>query len=263
VRGLSSSGERGGLGTRLLVFLVVIFAGAALAWMLFLPLVLTTQIRQRTGFDAAVQSVVLNPFTGTVQLRGLILTNPPTYPVHDFLELRQFTADAEVFTMFSDRPVFSTMEVDVARVTVVKRDGSQTNAAAFSDYLTTTVPDGPPRAGPARVFLIRRLTVKIDEVIVADHTGRAPVVQNYKLSFNQCYADVTGVKQLLAPPTLQALLPLGTALNGLLPGAIGKAVGEAVRDATKTSGTLLRDAGRNTSEKIKGYFDALEESKKP
>jgi hypothetical protein len=36
-----------------------------------------------------------------------------------------------------------------------------------------------------------------------------------------------------------------------------------VKEATKSGAGLLKDAGRKAGEKIKGYFDALEESRKP
>jgi hypothetical protein len=258
------SPARGGIFFKLLVFLTVVGAAGALAWMLFLPLVFTTQVRQRTGFDVTVQSLAVNPFTGTVELRGLVLTNPPTFPVRDFIELRRFSADAEMFTLLSDRPVLASMVLDVAKVTVVKREATPTNAEAFQHHLTTS--DDPPRpvpARPARGFLIRRLAVRIDELVIADHSGRPPSVQDYKLAFNQTYTDVSDVKQLLAPAALQRLLPVGTSLNGLLPGALGQALGEVVKEATKAGAGRLKDAGRKAGEKIKGYFDALEESRKP
>jgi uncharacterized protein involved in outer membrane biogenesis len=258
------SPERGGVGLKLLVFLAVVFAAGALAWMLFLPLVFTTQVRQRTGFDITVQSLAVNPFTGTIELRGLVLANPPTFPVRDFVELRRFSAEVEVLTLFSARPVLATMALDVAKVTLVKRPAAETNAESFQRHLTQA--DDPPLplpARPARGFLIRRLEVRIDELVIADYSARIPAVQRYKLAFNQTYMDVTSVRQLLAPAALQGLLPVGTALNGLLPGALGQALGEVVKEATKSGAGLLKDAGRKAGEKIKGYFDALEESRKP
>jgi hypothetical protein len=262
--GRQFSSGHGGIPFQLLVFLAVVFAAVALAWMLFLPLVFTTQLRQRTGFDATVESLAVNPFTGTVELRGLVVTNPPTFPVRDFVQLRRFHADAQLFSLLTGRPVLASVVLDVAKVTLVKRDDRQTNAGAFEDHLAAPgAPALPLPARPARGFLIRRLTVRIDEIVIADHTGRIPVVQDYKLGFNQTYVDVTSVKQLLAPAALSGLMPLGVALDGLLPGALGRALGETVKDAAKSGAGLLKAAGRKTGEKIKGYFDALEESQKP
>lgn len=249
----------------LLVALAVIFAAAALAWMLFLPAVLTAQLRQRTGFDASVQSLAVNPFTGTVKLKGLVVTNPPTFPVRDFVELREFNADAVVFSLFSDRVVFNSILLDVASVTLVKREDGQSNAGAFQHHLETT--DGnrvaPPSSRSSRRYLIRRLTVRVDRLVIADHSSRLPRSREYRLGLNQSYTDVTEVKQLLAPAALQSLAPVAEALNGLVPGDLGVAIGDAVKGATKAGENLLKAAGRKAGEKVKGYFDALEESRKP
>ena len=263
--GRPSPSCHGGIFFKLLVFLAVVFAALALAWMLFLPLVFTTQLRQRTGFDATVESLAVNPFTGTIELRGLVITNPPTFPVHEFVQLRRFHADAELFSLLTDRPVFASVILDVAKLTLVKGEDRRTNAGAFQGHLAAPGQDPalPVPARPARGILIRRLAVRIDEVVIVDHTGPVPVVQDYRLGFNQTYTDVTGVKQLMAPAALAGLMPVGAALDGLLPGALGRALRETAKDAAKSGAGLLKAAGRRTGEKIKGYFDALEESQKP
>ena len=240
-------------------------AAAALVWMLFLPLVLTAQLRQRTGFDATVRSLAVNPFTGTVEVRGLVLANPPTFPVRDFVQLREFSANAEVLSLWSDRTVFTSVLLDVASVTLVKRENGQTNAEAFSHNLTLAE-DGqprPPSSRPPRRFLIRRLTVRVDRLVIADHSTRLPTSREYRVGLNQNYTDVTEAKQLFAPAALLSLAPVGAALHGLVPGDLGHALDDSVKDATKTGAGWLKATGRKYGEKAKEYFDALEESRKP
>ena len=259
------SGQRGGILSKLLLLLVVGFAIVALAWMLFLPAVLTTQLRQRTGFDATVESLAVNPFTGTVKLRGLVVTNPPTFPVHDFVRVREFYADAEVFSLWSDRPTFQSIRLDVDTVTLVKRENSQTNADAFQQHLAEPT-DGrprPPASRPSRQFLIRHLAVRIDRLVIEDRSTRSPFSREYRLGLNQSYENVTDVKDLLAPAALQSLAPVAIALKGLVPGDLGQAIGDAVKDVGKAGEGFLKSAGHKAGEKVKGYFDALEESRKP
>ena len=89
-RGLNGRREasRGGCLVRLVVLLVALTAAGALAWMMFLPALVVAQIQARTGFDATVASLSANAFTGRVKIRGLVLTNPATFPAGDFVELR-------------------------------------------------------------------------------------------------------------------------------------------------------------------------------
>lgn len=259
------SGCRGGAFFKLVVALAVIFAAVALAWMLFLPTVVTAQLRQRTGFDARVQRLTVNPFTGNVELQGLVVTNPPTFPVPEFVDVREFKADADVFSLLSDRAVFNSVLLDVASVTLVKREDGVGNAEAFQNHLTATEPHpaAAPSSRPTRRFLIRRLTVKMDRLVIVDHSSRLPRSREYRLKLNQSYSDVTEVRQLLAPAALQSLAPVAEALTGLVPGDLGSAIGDAVKGATKAGENLLKASGRKAGEKAKGYFDALEESRKP
>lgn len=256
---------------KLLVFLAVVFAFAALAWMLFLPVVVTSQLRARTGFDATLGQLSVNPFTGEIEVRSLVLTNPPTFPVKEFLELRTFRANANVLSLFSDQPVFDTMTVDIATVTLVKNREGATNAEVFQRHLQAA-PAGPlpkPKSAPTgdrsrgglggKAFLVHRLSLRIDQLVVADHSLRQPRVQDFRLGIDQKYEEVSDLQQIFAPAVLKNLAPVAAAAAGLLPGDWGG----ALRDATKSSAELLKEAGRKAEVQVKGFFDALEESKKP
>ncbi len=250
---------------KLLVFLAAVFAFGALAWMLLLPVVVTTQLRTRTGFDATIERLTVNPFTGRVDLSGLILTNPPTFPVKEFVELRTFRANADVWSLFSERPVFDTMTVDVGTVTLVKTRDGATNAEVFQRRLnpatSAPVPTKAATGGTAneKKFLIRKLLLRVERLVIADYSLRQPGVQDFKLAIDQTYLDVTDLKQIFAPAVLKNLAPVAIAAGGLLPGEWARAVG----DATKSGKELLKEAGRKAEVKVKGLFDALEESKKP
>lgn len=250
---------RGGVVFKLLVFLTVVAAFAALAWMTCLPLVLTYQVRSRTGFDAKVERFSFNPFTGEIDLRGLVVTNPPTFSTHDFIELREFQANARALSLFSDELVIDQMTIDLTHVTLVKREDGSTNAQLFEQQLNDA-PHRLVRSKPSgRKIVVRHLELKIDHLTVADHSERRPNVKEYQLGIHQQYADVRELKQLLAPAVLQNLAPVAVAISGLIPGELGASLGEV----TQSSADLLRRAGRKTEERVKGFFDALEESKKP
>lgn len=248
----------GGILFKLLVFLVVIAAFVALGWMLFLPVLLTQQLRKRTGFDATVERFSVNPVSGRVDLRGLVVTNPPTFQTSGFLEVREFKANADVVSLFSSEPVFDTMTLDLAHVTLVKREDGTTNAEAFEQNLNDASKRLRP-VQPSRKFMIHRLDLKIDRLTIADHSLRRPSIKEFPLHLHQNYVDVTDLTQLLGPAVLKNLAPVATAVGGLIPGELGKALG----DATKSGADLLKNAGRRTEDKVKGFFDALEESKKP
>lgn len=248
--------NHGGALAKLFVFLVIVFAFVAVAWMLFLPTLVTHQLRERSGFDASITRLAVNPFTGSVELHGFVLANPPTFPESDFLDIREFRANGSVRSLLSNHPVFEDMLVDVASVTLVKRSDGTTNADAFSRNLEAH--DGSnlvPKTPSNRNFLIRHLEVRVEKLIIADYSLRQPGHREFSLHLDQTYKDVTAIDQLLAPSALKNLAPVAAAISGLLPGDLGKVFGQAAG----SSKDLFREAG----ERVKGFFDALEESKKP
>ena len=251
---------RGGVLGRLLLFLIVVFAFLALAWMVFLPPIVTSQLRKRTGFDGTVERLAVNPFTGSVEMSGLVVSNPPTFPIRDFLDLREFRADAHLRSLFSDHPVFNRMMVDLSRITLVKREDGKTNAEAFEDNLNASPGSNlVDRQTAQRTFLIKHLELRVDRLIIVDHSLRKPTEREFTLDLNQTYTDVTSVEQLLAPAALKSLAPVAAAIGGLIPGELGR----ALRQVGGLGAESFREAGRKAGERVKGFFDALEESKKP
>jgi hypothetical protein len=262
---------RGGIFSQLLVLLAALFALGAFAWMLFLPEVVTGQIRSRTGFDASVASLSCNPFTGRLTIRGLVLTNPATFPTGDFVQLREFRAVAEAWSLFSERLVFDELALDVRKVALVRRADGRSNAGVFAQSFglagnTPAPPALPESAAPvARKFLIRRLALRFDQLVLADYTGGKPDVREFNLAVDQHYENITEAKQLLVPDVLRRVAAenLGPVLSRLVPGDFGRALGDSARDAAKSGEVLLKDAGEKATDLLRGLREKLEESKKP
>lgn len=243
---------------KLLVFCAVLFSLLALAWMLLLPTLATKWVRERTGFDANVQSLMVNPFTGRIVARGLAVNNPPTFPRAEFLLVREFEADAELFTLFTDRPVFNHIKLDIALVALVKRADGRTNAEVFRGYLAPAKP-GAGKDTTKRPLQIRRLEVRFDRLLVADYTRREPVISEYPLKLDRTFDNVTDTRQLMLPASLDQLFALGGAVGGLLPQELAEAVDRALRAGSD----VMRELGRRNPSVFGGFTDTLEESKKP
>jgi len=254
--------QRGGLLARLLAALVVFFALATLAWMLLLPAVVTSWLHSRTQFGVTVQSLSVNPFTARVHLRGLVIQNPSTFPTPDFVQAREVRATAELFTLFSDRPVVDEAVVDIAQVTLVKNRAGQRNAALFRDRLAgapAPARAGGPPAGPAPKageFLIRHLELRFDQLRLIDASGDQPDKREYALGIRQTYENVTTPVQI-AVPILGRLAARG--------GAIGDLAGKLGADAlamAKQTGGVLKEAGQQAGAALKGFFQSLEQKAK-
>ncbi len=267
---------RGGIMLRLLVVLTVLFAVSALAWMLLLPVWITSGIRDRTGFDASVASVSCNPFTGRLAIRGLVLTNPAGFLPGDFLQLREFRADGDLLSLLSDRVVLDELVIDVRKAAVVRRADGRSNLELFERSLgfapppptvTNSAPakSAPAAAAPERKFLIRSLSLRFDELLIVDVSPASPEYHDYHLAVEQHFKDVTAAKQLLVPEVLRRVAAenLGRVLERIVPGDFGRALGDGAREAAQSGEAMLQEAGTQAKGFLRGMREKLDQSKKP
>ncbi|HEY9247943.1 MAG TPA: hypothetical protein VIO38_02380 [Rariglobus sp.] len=196
------------------MFLVCSFAMLGLGWMLLLPGLFTSVIENRTGFPARVDSFYANPFTAEVRMRGLVIVNPTGFAESEFLELHQFTAKADLFSLLGNKPVLDMTTLDIARITVVTNAKGTNNLDLLYKRLAPipekkpggkTAASASPAASPLH-FLIRSLDVRLNEVIVKDERPGKTPEQIHQLAFQRSYRNVTSATKFNTdvPPAVAA-----------------------------------------------------------
>jgi len=243
------------------------FALLALAWMAFLPAVAEHELRAVTGFEFRMEALAVNPFTGDVVVRGLTARNPAGYPEPDFVEMRALTAQVGVFScLFSRQIVIDYLYVDIAKVVLVRQHDGTTNAGEFMAAFRRrgAAPPGVPAPGKPAGYLIRKLHVHFDRLVVEDHSGSRPDEKSYDLRIDQEFTDISSPGQLLVPSVVRNLHSFGLRhdVKGLLPGEFGDALAVAVGGAA-TVGEKLEDATLETGKFLRGELDKLEQRAKP
>ena len=210
---------RGGLLGKLLFLLVLLLAVAALAWAFFLPQIVTTALHKRTQFDVTVSELTANPFTSRVVIRGLVLRNPSSFPISDFVHVREFRAELNLPSLFSDRLVIEDAAINIEKLALVKNAAGERNIQLFQERLLGggTTEDKPateePGSDKPREFLIRHLELRFDQLVIADAGNSAPRVLN--LNLNHTYENVDNPTALAAPIAAQLVQRSGL-LNRLL-----------------------------------------------
>lgn len=251
--------QRGGVLIKCLLLLVVIGAMGALAWMALLPYVVSSWVRERTGFDLKAEVFVANPFTGSLTARGVVISNPPTFPVPEFLQINEFSFKADAWSLLTDKPVFERVTLDIEQVALVKRADGRTNAEVFRSYLASKGGQPAPEStARGKRFVIKELHARFDRLVVADYTGSRLVRQEHAIQIDRMFGNVSDASQLLLPASLDQLFALGSAVGGLLPADIGRVLENALR-----SGTDLLKQIPTDGRAFNGFSDTLEESKKP
>ena len=238
---------------------------AALAWMIFLPVIVQRELRTITGFDFHVEVLTANPLTGNVTVRGLTASNPATFPKPEFVELRELHADVNMFSWFSNRIVINELDVNTTKIVLIRQRDGTSNAgkfmAAFSRPAGASAPATPPSS---RTFLVKRLHLRLEDLVVLDYSGSKTEEKVYKLNIDQSYTDVTDPKQLLVPSVLRSLYAFGLHhdIAQLLPGDLGEALAGALGGAAH-AGSALKSVVKRAGDSLKEAIDKLDHSSKP
>lgn len=212
---------RGSLLGKLLFILVLLVAIAAMAWAFFLPQIVSTALHKRTQFDVTVSELSANPFTSRLQIRGLVLRNPSSFPISDFVHVREFRAEVSIPSLFSDRIVIEDAAINIEKLALVKNAEGQRNIQLFQERLlggdnSTTSAEKPanePDKGQSKQFLIRHLELRFDQLVIADAGNSAPRVLN--LNISHTYENVDSPTALAAPIAAQLVQRSGI-LNRIL-----------------------------------------------
>ncbi|MCF7687466.1 MAG: hypothetical protein K9M98_00465 [Cephaloticoccus sp.] len=253
------AGQRGGILIKCMVLLAAFLACGALAWMLVLPYAMTAWMQNRTGFDVTVDALMINPISGRLTARGLVVSNPPTFPQSEFLRIREFSAAAEVWSLFTAEPKFNTVKLDIELVALVKRADGRSNAEVFRVYLAESAGrPAPITTTRGKGFLIQNLELRFDRLLLADYTGPRKQVREYPLKLDRTFNNVRDAKQLMLPASLDQIFDLGGAVGSLLPEEIGRMLDKAMH-----SGGALFEHVTQPNKAFNRFSDTLEESKKP
>jgi len=247
-----------------LLILATLLAIAALAWMAFLPAFAERELRAVTGFDIRVPILSANPLTGRLYVQGLTAKNPSGYPSPDFVEIHSLQADVQVFSLlFGDRVVIDNLDLNVGTLDIIRLHDGKSNVGQCSDAFSPPMAPGTP-AAPARRYLVKRLHIRMEKLVIEDYTGFNPEKKVYNLNIDHAYTDVSDARQLLVPDVVRTLYSFGLHHDTarLLPGDFGVALAAGV-DGVAQVGSKVKDVTHKTGEYLKGLLDKLEQSPKP
>lgn len=227
--------------------------------MAFLPRLVAAQLAQRTRFGVAVETLAANPFNGRVQLQNLTLVNPVTFGPREFVELRRFEVDVQVFSGLGRRWVIDELTIDLPLLAIVTNTDGTTNLDLFRERLAGEEEKSARAAAREREFLIKRLHVRVGEVRFINLTARQPRERRMPLEFEYTFHNVSDWKQLLVPEFFRRAAASGGAFEGLLPEDLGPTLSRWMR----AGGGLFHEPSRRATDTLKSLFEKLEDSTKP
>jgi hypothetical protein len=254
------------LAAKIIIPLVAI---VAIIWIFFLNPIVAHQIKSRTGFGVTIQRLHVNPFTGTAEIDGLHLTNPPgEFRTPGFVDLNALHATIALRTLlFGDQVVIESAALDLPAVTLVRRDAGPSNAVLFAQRLqgdpaTATPPQPAPQpapkpGAPAKPlnYLVKKLDINIGQLLITNEPASGePTNYGYNINYKHTYENITDPKQLLTLDLAKTLLAVGSQLTDLLPANLGAGTNNVLQN---TLNTLNNPAATSVQGAVQGLLDKL------
>ncbi|WP_438481876.1 DUF748 domain-containing protein [Oleiharenicola lentus] len=245
--------ERGGLLALLLWILGGLVVVSVIVWTLFLPRIVASTIHSKTGFSVQVDDLSVNPFTAKVSISGLVLKNPEGWPSAEFIELRTFRANADLFSLFGDRLVADEVVLDLPQLTLVRNKDGVLNAMAFGDGFKGEESASKEKK-PAQQFLIKHLSLKFGKLVYADYSKSAKGdIREYNVELARELENVDSIAKIIDPFK-------GTMVMGLITDPF-KGLFKNSPELLKQLASPIQDVGKATGEALKGLLQSLEKKK--
>jgi len=221
--------------------IVAVVAVVAIVFVFFLKPIVASQIKSRTGFDVKIQSMSVNPLTGTAKIDGLVITNPPNaFKTPGFVDLTAMHADVSLRTVFfGDQLVVNSARFDAPAFTLVSRASAPSNAELFMKGLDDGAPAQQPAPKPSDKpfkFLIKKLDLNLGKIVfVNEPASGEPKSRSIDVNLKETYENITDPKQFLtqSPALAKSILGIGSQLSDLIPGKFGESVNKSLNDGIK------------------------------
>jgi len=223
-------------------------------------------IEQQTGFKVDVEDIDVGVYRSVIQVKNLVLTNPPEFPHPEALAIRDIYIHYDLLSLFGKEAHIKKFSIDVNRIVMVKPRHQKSNLEVLAkigeqradekDAAPKPVPSSPPSGNtqtteqtdkkadkkPERAFRIDELNVKLGEMEVRQYReiGDNPSVMNVKINMDRTMQNVTNMQMVVRQLTSDVLVSTG--INVIDP---------AIKDVAEKSGDVI--------DKLKSKFDKFKD----
>jgi uncharacterized protein involved in outer membrane biogenesis len=258
--------RRGGFIVGGFFFLLVIAALVTLAWIIFLPRVVTESVSRLTGCATSISQLHVNPFTGHFEASGVRLGNPPGWGEDALIEIPHLSGRVALGSIADPVLVIETARVDVARLVLVVAANGKTNFEAIGPALSAAGAEsrsqpryahaGLPSFGevPSSVK-VQELLLRVGRIEVIDQGVQPAQILADELAYEYLYQEVTRYEQLLTPELL-ARLAQSPALWKIL-------INNGLLDGLGVESGGLQQLWQRAEGAVKSFLQGLEQTEKP
>lgn len=151
---------------------------------IFLVSITKTAIKYVIKLDTHMNRVIVNPFLGSVTIRGFKIYNPQGFKEKILASAPLVNIDFSLKTIFRKGIYFDKITVHIKEINVIKQKGGLTNVGKMHAF---THEEKPKKKEP---FLAERYAVSIEKIKFTDYTKEEPVAKEINLNMHEEYKNV-------------------------------------------------------------------------
>jgi uncharacterized protein involved in outer membrane biogenesis len=186
---LTKSNRMKKLLRRILLVLVVLVAGLYFARNFIARKAVEIGTTKVTGFPLTIGRVKIGLFTGTLEVSGLKLLNPPEFKESRFVDLPLLKVDYDMLSMLRGAPHLREVVINVQEVVLVKNEQGASNATRLQVNLAPAGGEAKPaKTTPYRVDLLK---LHIGTVIIKDYSKTQPTEKKLTLNQDIVFQNIT------------------------------------------------------------------------
>lgn len=204
------------------------------------------------GVPVHLSSAVVNPFTGMVRIKGLVIGNPEGFNTPSAMELNDFKLNIKMSSLFSKAIVIQEILIDAPQITYEKSLKSSNLSALQANLVPKDTAAPQPEAAPAPE--------------TKKGAAKKVIIDDFQLKGAKVNVTITalGGKKLTLPLPPIHMQNIGKESDGASPAqvisevfsSISKAVVQAVSSAGDIAGDALKSAGGAATDAAKSATDA-------
>lgn len=240
---------------KVLIGIVAVIVLLVSALLLFLGPIIKTAVTtvgpQLTGVPIDLEQVSVNPFSGSVRIKGLVIGNPDGFHTPSAMELGDLQLKISIPSLFSDTVVIEKILIEAPQITYEKSLRSS-NLAALQENLA-------PAEQPAQT--------DAPEEPEQTKASKKVIIEEFVLENAQLHASLTalgGRKLTLSLPTIE-MNDIGKSTSGTTPvefisdliGKIIQSAGTAIAQSGNVAGDVMQGAGDAASGAVRGATDSI------
>lgn len=253
---------------RLLACVLVLSGGLLLARNAIARALVTGGVKAMTGLTLHMDTLQVGLLTSTVDVLGVALQNPPSFPEPIMVDLPELFIDYDLAGLFQGRVHLEEVRLNVKQLTVLRNADGALNLDALAVVQQSRRPPGEAKPVTrdlgAPALQIDVLQLQIGTVVFKDYSqGTPPKVREFPINLNERYQHITNPQVVAGLIVTKALANTAIAqlthfdLQGLqasLSGALEKATGrvgdvaghlQSSKDAVQSTITKVAETTRS------------------